>query len=457
MEETILNKIIKDKYNWINSRKIKQPLISFQYNVSTNTRNFNHSLKKKKPFFILECKKKSPSLGIIRNDFNLVQIANVYKKYASAISVLTDEKYFDGNLEFINIVRKCVSQPILCKDFFIDPYQVYLARYYKADAILLMLSVLNDRQYTELYTIAKKLNMGVLTEVNNLTELKRAFHLNADIIGINNRNLHDLSIDLNRTRILSQLIKKNIIIISESGIEKYRQIKELSKFVNGFLIGSHLMSKKNLDIAVRSIIMGNNKVCGLTRNSDIKIVEKYGAIYGGFIFVKNSSRNITKKIVKNIIINSKLRHIGVFQNENINIVANIAEEINLYAVQLHGEEDACYISRLRKILSKNIKIWKAFSIQSRLPDLNWDHVNHYLFDSSFGGSNTSFNWSILNNHIFDNVILAGGINSENCVAASKLNCSGLDFNSGIEISPGVKDHKKIKLVFQKLRDYQMIL
>lgn len=140
-------------------------------------------------------------------------------------------------------MRNNVYQPILCKDFFIDSYQVYLARYYKADAILLMLSILDNKQYMMLYNIAKELNMEVLTEVNNTTELHRAIQLNALIIGINNRNLHDLSIDLNRTKILSPLIK-NRIIISESGITENAQIKELSKMVHGFLIGSSLMSKK---------------------------------------------------------------------------------------------------------------------------------------------------------------------------------------------------------------------
>ncbi|AHG61828.1 bifunctional indole-3-glycerol-phosphate synthase TrpC/phosphoribosylanthranilate isomerase TrpF [Buchnera aphidicola] len=453
MEETILKKIIRYKHNWIELRKKKQPLVNFKNNIHTNTRDFYNALKKTRPFFILECKKKSPSLGIIRKNFDLLEISNVYKKYASAISVLTDEQYFNGNLKFIDIIRKNVSQPILCKDFFIDPYQVYLARYYNADAILLMLSVLNDIQYQQLSEIAKKLNMGILTEVNNETELKRALILNANIIGINNRNLHDLSIDLNRTRMLAPLINKDTIIVSESGIKKYRQVRELGKFVHGFLIGSHLMSKKNLEIAVRSTIIGNNKVCGLTRNSDITVVEKYGAIYGGLIFIKNSPRNITQKIAKNIIVNSKLRYIGVFQNEDINIIANIAAETSLYAIQLHGQEDQKYIDKLRKILPQKIKIWKAFSISSQLPDLNWNNVNKYLFDSYSGGSNTSFNWSLLKDNFWDNVILAGGINSKNCIVASQLNCSGLDFNSGIEISPGIKDHKKIQLVFRKLRFY----
>ncbi|WAI12034.1 MAG: bifunctional indole-3-glycerol-phosphate synthase TrpC/phosphoribosylanthranilate isomerase TrpF [Buchnera aphidicola (Macrosiphum albifrons)] len=453
MKETMLKKIIQDKSDWITLRKTKQPLISFQNKINNKTRNFYNSLKEKKPCFILEYKKKSPSLGIIRNNFDLVKISNVYKKYASAVSVLTDEKYFHGNLNFINVVRQCVSQPILCKDFFIDSYQVYLARYYNADAILLMLSVLDDIKYKELSSIAKKLNMGILTEVNNIQELQRALKLNADIIGINNRNLHDLSIDLNRTRILSGLIKKDIIIISESGIKKYREIKELSKFVHGFLIGSHLMSKTNLEVGVRSIIFGYNKVCGLTRSVDVKISEKCGAIYGGLIFIKNSLRHITIKSAKNIIINSKLRFIGVFQNENINIISNIAETLSLYAIQLHGQENQKYINALRKILPQKIKIWKAFSIQSQLPNRNWNNINKYLFDSYCGGSNTSFNWSILHNHILDDVILAGGINFDNCVLASQLNCSGLDFNSGIEISPGIKDHKKIKSIFKQLRYY----
>lgn len=127
MPETILNKIIKDKIDWIKNRKKKQPLITFKDKINKETRNFYEILKRKRPFFILECKKSSPSLGIIRKNFNLIEIANIYKKYASAISVLTDEKYFNGNIEYINIVRKCVYQPILCKDFFIDrSFKIFL-------------------------------------------------------------------------------------------------------------------------------------------------------------------------------------------------------------------------------------------------------------------------------------------------------------------------------------------
>lgn len=449
MQETILNKIVKDKIVWIKDRKKKEPFKDIKNKINIKTRNFYNALKNKNCFFILECKKSSPSLGIIKKNFNLIEISNTYKKYASAISILTDEKYFHGNLKFINIVRNYVFQPILCKDFFIDPYQVYLARYYNADAILLMLSILNNEQYITLSKIAKKLNMGILTEVNNIEELNRAIKLNAEIIGINNRNLHDLSIDLNRTRILSPLIK-NKIIISESGITKNSQIKELSKIVNGFLIGSSLMSKKNLEISTKSLIFGHNKVCGLTRSIDAQVSEKYGAIYGGLIFAENSPRKITKNIAKNIIFNSNLKYVGVFQNQDISIILDIANELNLYAIQLHGDENQKYVDLLRNKLPKNIKIWKAFSIQSKVPLLNWNYIDKYLFDSYSGGSNTSFDWGILKNCVLNKVILAGGINIKNCTIASKLNCAGLDLNSGVEISPGIKDHRKIKSIFQKL-------
>ncbi|WP_422667203.1 bifunctional indole-3-glycerol-phosphate synthase TrpC/phosphoribosylanthranilate isomerase TrpF [Buchnera aphidicola] len=453
MQETILNRIISDKKKWIQERKNEEPLMSFKYKINTKTRDFYTALTSKKPVFILECKQFSPSLGLIRKDFNLFKIANIYKKYASAISVLTDEKYFHGNLKFINKVRNHVFQPILCKDFFIDTYQIYLARYYQADAILLMLSVLNDAEYIKLSNTAKNMNMGILTEINNTKELHRALSLNASVIGINNRNLHDLSINLNRTRKLAPLIPKDKIIISESGIKKYHNIRELSSFVNGFLIGSSLMVHSDLDVSIRSIIMGENKICGLTRSIDAQCAVKYGAVYGGLIFIQHSKRNITIQIAKNIILNNNLRYVGVFQNEKIEKIVNISLELSLYAVQLHGDENQNYINLLRTLLPKKIQIWKAFSITVKVPECNWKNIDIYIFDSFSPGNNQSFDWSLLSHKKFHNVILAGGINIKNCTLASKLYFLGLDLNSGIEDIPGIKNHEKIKIIFHKLRYY----
>ncbi len=191
MQETVLNKIVRDKAQWVAARKQQQPLASFQNEIVPSERSFYHALQGARTAFILECKKASPSKGLIRENFDPVEIASVYKDFASAISVLTDEQYFQGSFDFLPLVSKTVSQPVLCKDFMIDPYQIYLARHYQADAILLMLSVLDDEQYRQLAAVAHSLNMGVLTEVISEEELQRAVQLEAKVIGINNRDLRD--------------------------------------------------------------------------------------------------------------------------------------------------------------------------------------------------------------------------------------------------------------------------
>lgn len=203
MQGTVLDKIVKDKAVWVEARKQQQPLESFQQRVALSSRSFYDALQGTRTAFILECKKASPSKGLIRDDFDPEMIAGVYRHYASAVSVLTDEKYFQGDFAFLPVVSAAITQPVLCKDFIIDPYQIYLARYYQADAILLMLSVVDDEQYRQLAAIAHSLQMGVLTEVSNEQELERAIALEAKVVGINNRDLRDLSIDLNRTRELA--------------------------------------------------------------------------------------------------------------------------------------------------------------------------------------------------------------------------------------------------------------
>lgn len=150
-----------------------------------------------------------------------------------------------------------------------------------------MLSVLDDEQYRQLAAVAHSLEMGVLTEVSNEEELERAIALGAKVVGINNRDLRDLSIDLNRTRELAPKLGHNVTVISESGINTYAQVRELSHFANGFLIGSALMAHDDLHAAVRQVLLGENKVCGLTRGQDAKAAYDAGAIYGGLILLRH--------------------------------------------------------------------------------------------------------------------------------------------------------------------------
>ncbi|CAL4321021.1 Tryptophan biosynthesis protein TrpCF [Buchnera aphidicola (Sipha maydis)] len=455
MQKTILKEILCKKKQWIDDKKIHIPIKHIKKNISIKTRNFIHCLKKKTPAFILECKKSSPSLGIINKKFDLKRIARVYKKYSSVISVVTEENYFHGNIKNISIIRNDVKQPILCKDFIFDPYQIYLSRYYQADAVLLILSILNDSQYIYLSNLSKKLNLGILTEISNLKELKRALKLNAQVIGINNRNLKDFSININQTKNLSPFIKNKSIIISESGISKNSHIKKLSSFVNGFLIGSSLMKAKNLELATKKIIFGHNKICGLTRYKDAEYAKKYGATYGGLIFCKNSPRKINKEISNTIIKIKDFLFVGVFQNQKIDYLLEKIFSLNLKIIQLHGEEDIEYIKLLKKNVGKKIKIWKSINVKNNKYFYQKNkEINKYLFDNHIPGSGKSFDWNILRKENKKKIILSGGLNIKNCKKASHIGCFGLDFNSGVEKKIGIKDKRKIKKIFCILRNFE---
>lgn len=453
MQETVLHKIVQDKAVWVEARKAQQPLASFQNDIEPASRSFYDALQGARTAFILECKKASPSKGVIREDFDPAAIAAVYRHYASAVSVLTDEKYFHGSFDFLPIVSAAITQPVLCKDFIIDPWQIYLARHYQADAILLMLSVLDDNAYRQLAAVAHSLKMGVLTEVSNEEELERAIALEAKVVGINNRDLRDLSIDLNRTRQLAPRLSHGVTVISESGIDSYAHIRELSHFANGFLIGSALMGEADLNSAVRRVLLGDNKVCGLTRAEDARAAYEAGAMYGGIIFAAGSPRQVDIDQARSVIAGAPLRYVGVFRNAAVSDVVTKACELQLAAVQLHGDEDRAYVAELRQALPAHIKIWKAMSITSALPVRDWPHVDRYVFDNGTGGSGERFDWSLLQDQDLSNVLLAGGLGADNSVEAAQLGCAGLDFNSGVERTPGIKESSKIAAVFRTLRAY----
>lgn len=452
---TILDQIVADKLDWVAARKAEQPLSDFVDEITPSDRSFYEALSGKPAKFILECKKASPSKGLIRDDFDLDAIAGAYKNYASAISVLTDEKYFQGDFNFVTQVRSQVEQPVLCKDFFIDTYQVYLARHHQADVILLMLSVLDDDSYQELASLAHRLQMGVLTEVSNQQELDRAIALDAKVIGINNRDLRDLSIDLSRTEALASQIPENRIVVSESGIYHHHQVRRLAKHANAFLVGSSLMAQDDIDLACRRLILGDNKVCGLTRPEDAVAVYKAGAVYGGLIFAEKSPRCVSEAQARSIASAAPLQYVGVFVNAPCQEIAKLAESLNLAAVQLHGDEDSAYIERLRKLLPEGCAIWKALGVTDTIPAAP-QGSDRLLYDAKVGaqsgGTGQTFDWQLLGD-AQGSAMIAGGLSPDNAAQAAELGALGLDFNSGVESAPGIKDAAAIEQVFAILRQY----
>ncbi|CCQ11773.1 Indole-3-glycerol phosphate synthase [Pseudoalteromonas luteoviolacea B = ATCC 29581] len=451
----VLEKIVADKMIEVEKRKAAFPLAQFKDSLTPSTRSFIGALAQEGTQFILECKKASPSKGLIRAHFDLSEITHTYSRYATCISVLTDEKYFQGSFDYLAYVRAKVEQPIICKDFFIDEYQVYLARYYGGDAVLLMLSVLNDEQYQTLAKVAQSLQMTVLTEVSNEEETHRALALGANLIGINNRNLRDLSTDLATTEKLRPLINNGAVVISESGIYTHKDVKRLSPIVDGFLVGSSIMAQPNIEEACRQLILGENKICGLTRTQDAIAAYEAGAIYGGLIFYPKSPRYVDLDCAREVVDSAPLKFVGVFVNASLDDVAECANKLKLAAVQLHGDESQDYVQLLRNLLPVTCQIWKAQGISTNKPE-TYEYVDKHLFDTKAnnqsGGTGKTFDWQLIQGADTP-FILAGGLNAENVSNAQYLGACGFDLNSGVEVSPGKKSVEKIRAAFAQIRKY----
>lgn len=205
---------------------------------------------------IAEIKKQSPSRGIIRQDFNLQQIAQDYKDAGvQAISVLTEEDYFAGSLTYINEVKSVTALPILRKDFILEPYQVYESRFFGADAILLIVSLLTKDELSNLTQLAVSLGLACLVEAHTEKELKKALSLKAGIIGINNRDLHSLEVDLKTTERLFPLIPKDKTVVVESGIRSHQDVLFLKILgVSAVLIGEAFMEAADIKKKVEEVM-----------------------------------------------------------------------------------------------------------------------------------------------------------------------------------------------------------
>ena len=257
----ILDQILQTKRIEIAADQIRQPLSELKKMVadSDQTRGFAERLRQVSAVgtaIIAEVKKGSPSKGIIRKDFDPVAIACSYERGgASCLSVLTDEHYFYGSLDYLGQIRSQVDLPLLRKDFIIDPYQVFQARVAGADAILLIAAALEDRQLLELAELATELKLDTLLEVHSEAELERALQLPVDLIGINNRNLQTFVTDLAVTEQLAGKIPQQQLAVAESGIHSRADIERLQQAGAGaFLIGESLMRETDIEGKLASLL-----------------------------------------------------------------------------------------------------------------------------------------------------------------------------------------------------------
>lgn len=254
----ILEEIINYKRSEVAESKIDRP---YRDNIipSQNKGVFKRALAKPKVCLIAEVKKASPSKGVFVKDFDPVKIAAIYEKGgASAISVLTDNRFFQGSIDDLKKVKAEINLPILRKDFIIDPYQIYQSRTIGADAVLLIAAVLDKTKLKEFIMLANELGLDALVEIHSLEELEKALLCGAEIIGINNRDLKTFNTDIANTIRLARYIPDHCLVVSESGISTFTDVQKLEEVgIDAILVGEALVTSNNIEGKITELLEGS--------------------------------------------------------------------------------------------------------------------------------------------------------------------------------------------------------
>ena len=424
---------------------------------------FEAALRQQDFNFICEVKKASPSKGIIAEHFPYLDIAKEYEVAgAAAISVLTEPDFFKGDKKYLQEIASTVKIPVLRKDFIIDEYQIYQAKVWGASAILLICACLDVPTLTKFRELADSLGLSSLVEAHDEHEVQMAIDCGARIIGVNNRNLKDFTVDVQNSVRLRNLVQDDVIFVSESGLETPEDIQVLrDNNIGVALMGETFMRSPN-KIEKLAYLYGPTyytpkvKMCGISKVETIPAVVEAKPDYMGLVFA-SSKRQVTVEQAKTLVEalhkqckaqndTVSIKTVGVFVNETLDNLVTIANEANLDVVQLHGDEDEAFIQSLKE--RTNVEVWKAVQIRSAADAEAWidSSADMLLFDAYHkderGGTGDIFDWSCLDT--FERpFMLAGGIDSTNVARAIRtVRPYGIDISSGIETN-GVKDDEKI--------------
>lgn len=424
---------------------------------------FEAALRQQDFNFICEVKKASPSKGIIAEHFPYLDIAKEYEVAgAAAISVLTEPDFFKGDKKYLQEIASTVKIPVLRKDFIIDEYQIYQAKIWGASAILLICACLDVPILTKFRELADSLGLSSLVEAHDEKEVQMAIDCGARIIGVNNRNLKDFTVDVQNSVRLRNLVQDDVIFVSESGLETPEDIQVLrDNNIGVALMGETFMRSPN-KVEKLAYLYGPTyytpkvKMCGISKVETIPAVVEAKPDYMGLVFAP-SKRQVTVEQAEILVeelhkqcINhydtKVVKTVGVFVNETLDNLVRIADTANLDAVQLHGDEDETFIQSLKE--RTNVEVWKAVQIRSAADVEKWidSSADMLLFDAYHkderGGTGEVFDWSSLD--AFERpFMLAGGIDSTNVARAIRtVRPYGIDISSGIETN-GVKDDEKI--------------
>ena len=514
----ILDKIVAATEKRVCDAKANLPLSELQQQVEgmpiTKDFPFEQALQELDFNFICEVKKASPSKGIIAEDFPYLDIAKDYEMAgAAAISVLTEPDFFLGSPQYLQEIAATVHIPVLRKDFIIDEYQIYEAKLWGASAILLIAAILDDETMARFHKLADSLGLSCLVEAHDETEVLRSAKIGARIIGVNNRNLKDFTVDVNNSIRLRNLVDNSVIFVSESGLDTAADIQRLrDNKIQAALMGESFMRstdkvakltelygtirpKRFIHTSTEQDRFGTKEIfnleppsapivaeatqpsyemkvkfCGISQEDTVPVLGETRPDHVGFVFAP-SKRQVTIEQAHSIAraLQGSLQTtsddkgiscVGVFVNETIPTIVEITKAVPLSVVQLHGDETVTYIETLRSQLQEeqleSIEIWKAIQVQGKEDILPWKQapIDGLVVDAyskeERGGTGKTIDWSLLDD-VQVPYYLAGGIGLHNVARAiRRLQPYGLDMSSSLERN-GQKDANTIRTMSQLIK------
>ena len=406
---------------------------------------------------VAEIKRASPSKGDIAPHLDPAALAREYERDgAAAISVLTERNFFKGSLEDFAAARGSVpTLPLLRKDFIIDPIQIHESRACGADAVLLIVRILDDSRLAESYALARELGMDALVEVYDESDARRAVALGATLVGINNRDLASFSVDNDNAGRIARIFPPGVKTVALSGVRNPADVEAMMRGgIDTFLIGEALSKNPALlpEILRSAPSSDAIKICGITRQADASLCAALGFGMVGFVFHKGSPRHIAPAAAGELRTGAAGR-VGVFVGAHIGEIRATVEEARLTAVQLHpakGEISDTTISddEISELIGRGIGVIKVF----RDADAALDTAPgvRILLECSGGdlpgGNGKEWNWNKCGTGI-PAFGIAGGLTPDNLIrAARESQAAWFDISSGVEISPGIKNHDKLRSI-----------
>jgi len=465
-----LDQIVSQTRADLEQRKYVLPLEDLRHLALAQTapRNFEEALRsrsKSRISLIAEVKRASPSKGIFAPHIDPVALASTYAAHgASAISVLTEPHFFLGSFEYLAAIKQAVSVPVVCKDFIVDEYQVYEARAWGADAILLICAIVDQIQLRRLLKVAHDLRMHCLVEAHTSEEVKRAIAAGAIVIGINSRDLRTFKLNPRLIRELRPLIPEDRIVVAESGIHTSSDSRRLARYdVQAMLVGESLVTSPDIPAQIRSLLKGANasvqvKICGLRTKDQFLTARDAGADLLGFMFYEPSPRYIQPGEARELLNNVEEDQIapdivGIFVNEEAGFINDVVEQVGLHFVQLHGDESPEFCKRIKCPVIKGLRLNGETDLKkiAAYAETAW----RILLDTptvKWGGSGETHDWNMARLITKQTpIFLAGGLTPANVAdAIHHVHPWGVDVSSGVEIN-GHKDPTKIRAFIQNTR------